>query len=404
MSFSSFVARRYFRSRKKASAVGIITVVAAFGVAVSVFAMFVVLSVFSGLRALNVDYYTSFDPDISIFPARGKVFDADSVLRNKLSSVKGIQAVSSILEEKAFVSYGHSETIAMLRGVDADYPRVVDVDTVLVGGIWLPVEERPDTLWNVMGISLAYRLGMNVSSRPMPVRIYVPSGSDNISLSPEALFSYADTWPSGVFSHKDYDGTYLFTGIDFARGLLRRGKDQVSALEIKLDGKRFPDMVAGDIRRLLGDGFTVKTAVQNKEMYYKIMNTENLVLYFVFALVIAIALFNVIGSVVMLILDKRENIRTLWSLGADRKVLRSIFVREGMMIVGAGAAVGLLAAVILVWIQSEYHLVMIEGGMQVPYPVSLTFYNVVVVLFTIFALGYLAARLSVAGMKNFFAR
>lgn len=404
MSFSSFVARRYFRSRKKASAVGIITVVAAFGVAVSVFAMFVVLSVFSGLRALNVDYYTSFDPDISIYPARGKVFEADSAFRHKISAVKGIQAVSGVLEEKAFVSYGHNETIVMLRGVDAGYPFVVDVDTALVGGKWLPEAEKSDTLWNVMGISLAYRLGMNTSNRPLPVRIYVPSGNDNISLSPDALFSYADTWPCGVFSHKDYDGTYIFTGIDFARGLLRRGKDQVSSLEIKLDGKRFPDMAAAEIRRSLGDGFTVKTAAQNKEMYYKIMNTENLVLYFVFALVIAIALFNVIGSVVMLILDKRENIRTLWALGAERKVLRSIFVREGMMIVGAGAAVGLLAAVVLVWSQSKYHFVMIEGGMQVPYPVSLTVYNVAIVLSTIFALGYLAARLSVAGMKNFFAK
>ena len=134
------------------------------------------------------------------------------------------------------------------------------------------------------------------------------------------------------------------------------------------------------------------------------MNTENLVLYFVFTLVIAIALFNVVGSVVMLILDKRENIRTMWALGADRGMLRGIFVREGMWIVAVGAVVGLALAVLLGWLQARYHLVMIEGSMQVPYPVRLTVLNGAIVLATIALLGYLAARLSVAGMKNVFKR
>ena len=144
----------------------------------------------------------------------------------------------------------------------------------------------------------------------------------------------------------------------------------------------------------------VKTAAQNQEMQYKIMNTENLVLYFVFALVIAIALFNVVGSVVMLILDKKENIRTLWALGADKSALKSVFIREGMLIVGAGTVVGLVLAVILVWMQDTYHLVLIDR--RLPYPVSLTWANAATVIGTILLLGYLASRLSVAGMKNFF--
>ena len=292
----------------------------------------------------------------------------------------------------------------MLKGVDRAYPEVIGVDSVLVAGGWLPAQERSDTAWHVVGISMAYRLGMGAVQEPTPLRVYVLSGGGNLSLVPENSFSRVDTWTAGVFSHKDYDGTYLFVDLDFARHLLHRSAEQASGVEVRLKEGADAGKVAEALARELGPDYRVRTAVQNKEAYYKIMNTENLVLYFVFTLVIAIALFNVVGSVVMLILDKRENIRTMWALGADRGMLRGIFVREGMWIVAVGAVVGLALAVLLVWLQARYHLVMIEGSMQVPYPVRLTVLNGAIVLATIALLGYLAARLSVAGMKNVFKR
>lgn len=400
MGFSSFVAQRYFRSRKKNSAVGIITAVATFGVAVSVFAMFVVLSVFSGLREMNVDYLTAFDADLSVTPAQGKVFPADSATMARIRSVGGVEAASGVLQEKVFAAYGQAESVAWIKGVDASFPQVVDVDTVLTGGQWLPAVENPDTAWCVPGVSLISKLIQGASSSSQPLRLYVPSGRENLSLHSEALFSHLDTWPCGVFVHKDYDGAYIFTDIALARRLLRRTAHQVSSVEIRTDGTVPAGKVAAALRETLGADFVVKTAAQNQEMQYKIMNTENLVLYFVFALVIAIALFNVVGSVVMLILDKKENIRTLWALGADKSALKSVFIREGMLIVGAGTVVGLVLAVILVWMQDTYHLVLIDR--RLPYPVSLTWANAATVIGTILLLGYLAARLSVAGMKNFF--
>lgn len=400
MGFSSFVAQRYFRSRKKNSAVGIITAVATFGVAVSVFAMFVVLSVFSGLREMNVDYLTAFDADLSVTPVQGKVFPADSATMARIRSVGGVEAASGVLQEKVFAAYGQAESVAWIKGVDASFPQVVDVDTVLTGGQWLPAVENPDTAWCVPGVSLISKLIQGASSSSQPLRLYVPSGRENLTLHPEALFSHLDTWPCGVFVHKDYDGAYIFTDIALARRLLRRTAHQVSSVEIRTDGTAPAGKVAAALRETLGADFVVKTAAQNQEMQYKIMNTENLVLYFVFALVIAIALFNVVGSVVMLILDKKENIRTLWALGADKSTLKSVFIREGMLIVGAGTVVGLVLAVILVWMQDTYHLVLIDR--RLPYPVSLTWANAATVIGTILLLGYLAARLSVAGMKNFF--
>lgn len=404
MSFAWFVAQRYFRTRKKTSAVGIITAVATFGVAVSVFAMFVVLSVFSGLRTFNTDFLNAFDADLTVRPAKGKVLSADSAWVSRIVSTEGVEAVSAVLEEKVFVSFAGQESIAVLKGVDRAYPEVIGVDSVLVAGGWLPFQERSDTAWHVVGISMAYRLGMGAAQEPTPLRVYVLSGGGNLSLVPENSFSRADTWTAGVFSHKDYDGTYLFVDLDFARHLLHRSAEQASGVEVRLKEGADAGKVAEALARELGSDYRVRTAIQNKEAYYKIMNTENLVLYFVFTLVIAIALFNVVGSVVMLILDKRENIRTMWALGADRAMLRGIFVREGMWIVAVGAVVGLALAVLLVWLQARYHLVMIEGSMQVPYPVRLTVVNGAIVLATIALLGYLAARLSVAGMKNVFKR
>ena len=397
MSFAWFGAQRYFRTRKKTSAVGIITAVATFGVAVSVFAMFVVLSVFSGLRTFNTDFLNAFDADLTVRPAKGKVLSADSAWVSRIVSTEGVEAVSAVLEEKVFVSFAGQESIAVLKGVDRAYPEVIGVDSVLVAGGWLPAQERSDTAWHVVGISMAYRLGMGAALEPTPLRVYVLS-------VPENSFSRVDTWTAGVFSHKDYDGMYLFVDLDFARHLLHRSAEQASGVEVRLKEGADAGKVAEALARELGPDYRVRTAVQNKEAYYKIMNTENLVLYFVFTVVIAIALFNVVGSVVMLILDKRENIRTMWALGADRAMLRGIFVREGMWIVAVGAVVGLALAVLLVWLQARYHLVMIEGSMQVPYPVRLTVVNGAIVLATIALLGYLAARLSVAGMKNVFKR
>lgn len=260
-------------------------------------------------------------------------------------------------------------------------------------------------MWHVAGISLAYRLGMASVDRPTPLCVCVPQQQQGaLAWDPQRLFTCADTWTAGVFSHKDYDDKYLFVPLHFAQGLFHRAGDEVSVLEIRLQAGADAEKVARDLSERLGGEREVKTAAQNKELYYRIMNTENLVLYFVFTLVIAISLFNVGGSVVMLVLDKRNDIRTLWALGAEEKELKAVFIRSGMLIVGAGTALGLSLAVLLVALQARYHWVMIEGGMQIPYPVRLTVGNAALVLATILVLGYLTTRLSVGGMKNFFKR
>ena len=400
MLFSPFIARRYFTARKKSSAVGIITGVSVTGVAVAVFAMFVVLSVFSGLRRLNVVQMGALTPDIRVYPARGKVFVADSVFLGTLAGTGYVDKVGVSLEEKAFVSYRNAEIIARIKGVDGSYPDVVALDSVMVKGVWL------DTLrhgyeQSVIGAALAYRLGIGLNDTHTSLRVYVPSGRTDISLSPDALFTYAEAVPSGIFSHQDYDSQYIFTTIGLARELLGRGPYDVSCAEIRIFSGADAEKAAQKISSALGPEYSVKTAAQENELYYRIMNTENIVLYFVFALIVAIALFNVAGSVVMLILDKKEDIRTMRALGADRRSIVAIFVTEGMMVVGAGAAVGLAAGCFLVWLQAEYSLVMIEGNVNIPYPVMFSWYNIIIVIFTISTLGYAVCRMSVGGIKFF---
>lgn len=400
MLFSPFIARRYFTARKKSSAVGIITGVSVTGVAVAVFAMFVVLSVFSGLRQMNVVQMGALTPDIRVYPARGKVFAADSVFLSALTGTGCVKNVSTALEEKAFVSYGAAEMIARVKGVDSYYPDIVAMDSVMVKGVWLDTL-RQGYEQSVIGAALAYRLGIGLSDPYTPLRMYVPSGNTDLSLSPDALFTYAEAVPSGIFSHQDYDNQYIFTTIGLARGLLGRRQYDVSYAEIKIPSGVTPERAAQKISSALGPEYSVKTAAQENELYYRIMNTENIVLYFVFALIVAIALFNVAGSVVMLIIDKKDDIRTMRALGADSRSIVRIFVTEGMMVVGAGAAIGLAAGCLLVWLQTEYSLVMIEGNVNVPYPVMFTVYNIIIVIFTIFTLGYAVCRMSVGGIKFF---
>ncbi|MDD4820135.1 MAG: ABC transporter permease [Flavobacteriales bacterium] len=399
----TFIAHRYLTSVGKKSAVGIITVISIFGVAVGAFAMFVVLSVFSGLRDVNEQFMGTMDPALKITPLQGKVFTASHTFLDSIKNNSDVSAVSCVLQEKAFAQYRTAETIVRIKGVDENYSSVVPLDSTLVAGHGIELWTDEDyTGQALMGMHLAYTLGVNVMDMFTPLHVYVPTGNTDVS-AVSTLFKSVDIRPVGVFSHKDYDATYVIAPISVVRRLLGRTEDEVSSVEISLKKGVDADKTALALQDVLkGKGLQTKTLAQQQEMMYRIMNTENVVLYFIFALIIAIALFNVVGAVVMLIIDKKDNIRTMWALGLSISDIRSVFIREGMMTVAVGAVIGLALAVVLVWMQAEYSIVMIEGNMNIPYPIKLTFFNVLTVIFTIFILGYVASVLSVTGIKSFF--
>lgn len=399
------MARRYLTSVGRKTAVGIITAISIFGIAVGAFAMFVVLSVFSGLRDVNEHYMGTMDPALKILPVEGKTFSASPAFLDSIKNIPQVNAVSEVLEEKAFARYRNSETIIRLKGIDQNYGSVVPLDSILVSGHQIELWGEDDyTTQALLGVHLAYSLGVNMMDMFTPMNVYVPSGETNMTAG-SSLFRSMDIRPVGAFSHKDYDATYVLAPIKEVRKLTNRTEDEVSGLEISIKQGANPDYVVTKIKELNGSkSLFIKTLAQQKEMMYRIMNTENIVLYFIFALIIVIALFNVVGAVVMLIIDKRDNIHIMWALGMSIKDIRSVFLREGMLSVSIGALVGLMLAVVLVYLQARYSFVMIEGNMSIPYPIKLTFFNVMIVLITIFTLGYVAVRLSTGGINLFFKR
>lgn len=399
MSAVTYIALRYLTAHKKISPSGLITTMAVIGVTVSIFAMMVVLSVFSGLRIMNEKSMSHLYPDIEISPTHGKTLIADSTLLSQINSITGIQHHSLTLTEKAFLRYRSHETICRIKGIDPHYPQVINMTDIQVGEINL----SPDTLYGreeaMIGVKTAYLMQMNIPDYTHPITIYVPTTHNNRPIS--SFYRSIELTPSAYLTGSEGEENTIYIPLHIAQELLGKKATEATAIEIKLLPTAQKEKIAARLQNLLdAETYTIKTSDQKKEIMYKVMNTENIVLYFVFSLIIIIALFNVIGAIVMLIIEKKENLYTLRALGMNIKNIRRIFIYEGMMSVWIGSAIGMTAGILLVYLQEKYSFITIGGNTDIPYPVSLTIGNIITVLITIAILGYVASFIATSGMKK----
>ena len=359
------------------------------GAIVATAALFVVLSGFAGLKDFSLSFVKAADPDIKITATTGKTFLFLDSFDTTLKQDKSILSYTKVLEERAFFNYRNKEHIAFIKGVDADYLNVVRIDTAVIAGKWL----NPDFPYGVVvGNAIANKLTLGIDYLD-PLTVYVPKPGTTYDPSISSLVNSLETRSTGIFAIiDDLDSKYVYAYLPIVQELLQYPLNKISGISIKLvDGVDAKNYAKG-LQNTLGSSYKVQTRAQLNAVFYKMLNTENLVLYFIFTLVLIIALFNIIGAIIMMILDKKSNLKTLLNLGSGIKDLKKIFVYQGFLLTLFGLVVGLGLGIILVFLQDRFQLFMINEVLA--YPVAFTLKNVGLVIVTMVVLGYFAALIA----------
>lgn len=390
LNFSLYIAKRYLFTKSSNNTINIITLIAALGVVIGTLALFVVLSGFSGLRDFSLSFLDTSDPDIKITKTEGKSFYYTDSIATILNSENDIVAFSKVIEERVFFEFKGKTHIAYIKGVDANFTKVNKTDTTVYSGSWL----TPDLSHGVVvGNGIADALSVAVFNFIEPLKIYVPKPGKGYVTNPKNAFNVIKTQPIGVFAlTEDIDKKFVFANITTVQDLLNYSNNQISGIEIKVNNLENREVLIENLHKKLGKGYTIKTREQLNEVFYKMLNTENLASYLIFTLILIIALFNVIGAIIMMILDKKDNLKTLFNLGASIKEIKRIFVLQGFLLSVSGLIIGLILGIILVVLQLQFNLFMITPNL--PYPVKLTFTNIILVIVTILILGYLASKIA----------
>ena len=392
-----FFARRYLFSKKSHSVINIVSGVSAFSVAIPVMAMVILLSVFNGFEGLIKSMYRSFDPDIRITPVRGKVFPIDSLPRERFLAIDGVRDAAYALEDNAVFEYRDRQAFGTMCGVDSLYRQVVPLDSLRTEGVFqLQFGDFPEAY---VGQGMAYALGIRVNLNS-PISVYVPRRGRVSPLLPYSFYKKQNLFPSGVFAlEAEVDGKYVIVPLHFAQELLDY-PGQASSVAIRLEADASPQRVQQQIGQWLGDDYKIQSRYQQKESFYRIMMYEKWGIYFIILLVLVIASFSLIGSLVMLIIEKRKDSQTLVTMGADTKLLRKIFVAEGMLIYLIGAGGGLLLGVALALAQQHFGFLKLSGETFLidAYPVEVHPSDLAWVIVTFVSVSYLISVLTVRAM------
>lgn len=386
-------------SKTSTNAINIITIIASFGVVVSSIALFVILSGFSGLRTFSYSLLDVSEPDIKISAAIGKSFYFTDAIQTILDSNPTIEEVSKVIEERVFLEYNGKNEISYIKGVDQNYNKVTQIDSAIVVGNWLDFQFVNTA---VLGRTISNKLSVGVYNFGEALQIMIPKPGTGF-INPQNAFYKTKVQIVGLYTGtEDFENTYVFTTLDQARNLLHFAENQLSSLELKLKSESNPDEVVIALQQQLGDQFRIQTKAQLNAVFYKVINTENFVSYLIFTLIAIVALFNVIGAIIMMIIDKKSNLKTLFNLGATLKEVKSIFVYQGFLLSFLGMMLGLLLGVILVILQQKYSLFMITD--TIPYPVELRFSNILIVFITITILGFVAAKIASSRLSKVFIK
>lgn len=388
-----YIAKRYLISRKSHNIINIISGIAVAGVTIGTMALIIILSVFNGFEKIVTTLFNSFDPDLMITVKEGKVFRPSDLPGDSIKALPGVLRYTEVLEETALLKYTSKQYIVTMKGVSEDYVRLSGLDTMMVGGDFiLQSHGKP---FAVVGYGVAYYLGINPDDYSDPIHVYVPKRTRSSYTSLDQAFNSAVIMPAGIFSiQQDFDSRYMIVPISFARDLLEY-TDEVTSIEIGLAPQTDREKLQDEISRLCGDRFVVRNRIQQQALLYKIMKSEKLAVFLILAFILIIATFNVIGSLSMLILDKRKDIAVLRSMGAGNRLIKRIFLTEGMMISFSGAILGLTLGALVCWIQQRYGVIPLKGGSGSfiidAYPVQMQVMDFVRVFLTVFIIGFAAA-------------
>ena len=397
MSFPFYIARRYLFSKKSHNAINVISGVSVCGVALATLALVCTLSVFNGFQDLVTTMFTAFDPEIKITAANGKVFDAQDERIQLLKELPEIEVFSESLEDNAMVQYKGRQTMVVIKGIEDNFNQLTAIDSILYGrGDWILHDEVVD--YAIPGIELVSVLGTGIRFLD-PLEVYAPKRGVKINVAnPSTSFESSYLHSSGLVfavNQQKYDASYILTSLSFARELFQY-ETEVSSIELRLVADADLKKVKNEIKRILGNDFLIQDRYEQQADTYRIMEVEKLISYVFLSFILLIACFNVIGSLSMLIIDKRNDVVTLRNLGADDQLISRVFLFEGYMITFFGALIGVGLGLLLCFIQQEFGLISLGSGSSAgafvvdAYPVSVYATDVILVLITVLVTGFLS--------------
>jgi len=384
--FPLYIAKRYLFSGSKNTAINIITFIASAGIIVGTMALFVVLSVFSGLRDFSLSFANDFDPDLKAVAKIGKTIFITPEQENEISQLEGVANFSKIIEERALFTFNGKDQLANIKGVDQNFPLVNQVEKTIFQGQW--IEENTEQV--VVGYGISQKLSMGLFDLVNVFETFVPKPGKGTIDSPEGAFNRSVLVPVGFyFINEELNQKYVFANLNIVQELLDYKSNQISGFELKLKPKADESAIVESLEKIFQNNIIIKNRAQLNESLYKMLNTENLVLYLIFSLVIAVTLFTLIGALIMIIIEKKSNLKTMYSLGSDLSDLRKIFLYQGFLICLIGGIIGLFLGIVLTLLQQKFGFIMINASMA--YPVRFSILNIMIVISTIAILGFLAS-------------
>lgn len=394
MNFPFYIARRYLFSKKSHNAINVISAISVCGVALATLALVCTLSVFNGFQDLVASFFTAFDPELKITAVQGKVFDGQDPAVRQLRGWPEVAVYSESVEDNAMVQYQDRQAMVVIKGVEDNFDRLTPIDSILFGR-GEPLLHDEVAHYAIPGIQLLSTLGTSIRFLD-PLEVYAPKRGAKVNLAhPAASFTTGSLFSSGLVfavNQEKYDASYILTSISFARRLFQY-TTEVSSIGLKLQPGTDIDALQQRIQKAVGDKYKVENRYEQQADTYRIMEIEKLISYLFLTFILMIACFNVIGSLSMLIIDKRDDVETLRHLGASDRQITRIFLFEGRMISFFGAFAGVILGLLLCWLQQTYGLISLgdSGAFVVDaYPVSVHATDVVLVFATVLAVGFLS--------------
>ena len=388
MNLPLFIAKRYLVSKKSHNAINIISGISVVAISFGTFALVIVLSGFNGFTTLIQSFYNSFDPDIKITIQQGKTFDPNAPEFQSLKKIDGIVYYTEVMEGNALLKYDDKQSIATIKGVSSDFKKMSRVDTLIREGDFNLNKKNI-----IIGSGISHVLQTRTNDFASLISIYAPKRGKINSLNPEDGLNEMKAFPGGVFSAKldEFDDTYVIMNIENARELLDY-TNEVTSLELGIKKGSDRDAIIKKISAAIGDKYVIQNREQQNSTLYKTMQSEKLWTFIILVFILIIATFNVIGSLTMLIIEKKKDITILNNMGADIKLIRRIFLIEGMLITFIGATIGVVLGVILCWVQMKFELITMSSGFVITaYPVHVELLDIIAILAAVLFIGFLAA-------------
>ena len=392
------IARRYLFAKKNTNAINIITGIAVFGLTVGTAAMVLVLSVFNGFEDLITGMYSELNPDLLVTPSEGKYFEITDGELAQIYAIDGVEVVSKTVEEKAyFVASRDQKTIGILKGVDENYDEVTKIDSSIQEGRYR--FSRQGANLGVLGYEMRNKLDVNVNNPLSFINVYMLKRKDTGPF--EQSFRKRTFYPAGTFViEPEFNRDYILSSLKFAQDLLAIG-DKIGALEVKLYPGFPPSEMAKEIAKIIGPDFEIKDRYQQNEAFLKLMQVEKWMSFAIIVLMLLLIAFNLIGTLWMLVLEKRKDIAILKSMGAEDSMVRNIFLYQGILLSIIGMLVGFLFALLIYYVQKRYGIIGIPGAFEISaYPISLRYFDFFVVGITVAAIGFLASLMPARRAKQ----